>query len=418
MGEAIERAKLAKNAAPSLARAGAGDRSQAIRSAAEAVSQAMGAIVEANYRDMARGREDGLPAPLLDRLLLDESRVKGIVDAMLAVADQPDPVGVVLGGSTLPNGLRLEKVSVPLGVVAIVYEARPNVTADSIALCLRSGNACVLRGGSAARESCAAIAAACRSGVAKAGMDPELIQLIASEDRADAVELMHATGIVDALVPRGGAGLIATCVRESTVPVIETGTGNCHIYLTESADPAMARDIVVNAKCQRPGVCNAAESLLVDASAAEGLLGAVLPALSGRGVELVGDDLARRVARDLGIAMGEATDEDWATEYLDLKMSVKCVSGADEAIAHINRYGTHHSEAIVTSEYALAERFLADVDAAAVYVNASTRFTDGGVFGLGAEIGISTQKLHARGPMGAAELTTSKYLVRGDGQTR
>ncbi len=418
MAKALAQAKLARDAAPALAKAGAELRSDAIRSAAAELAASRAKIIAQNVEDMAEGQLKGLPDPLLDRLLLDEARIAGIVGAMEDVARQEDPVGRVLGGRTLPNGLRLEQVSVPLGVVAIIYEARPNVTADSIALCLRSGNACVLRGGSAARRSCAAIAEACRKGVAKVGLPEDAIQLVASDDHADAVELMGATGVVDVLIPRGGASLIKACVEQSKVPVIETGTGNCHIYLEKSADPEMAVRICVNAKCQRPGVCNAAESLLVDEEAAEALLPGVLTALSEGGVELVGDPGACSIARRVGVAMGKATEEDWGTEYLDLKMSVKCVGGLDEAIAHVNRYGTHHSEAIVTSSYAAAERFLEGVDAAAVYVNASTRFTDGGVFGLGAEIGISTQKLHARGPMGASALTTTKYLVRGEGQVR
>ncbi len=418
MGRALDQARLARAAAGELARAGAHLRSEAIASAARAVARARDGIIAANADDMAEGRAKGLPEPLLDRLLLDEARVSGIVSAMGEVSRQADPVGLVVGGSTLENGLRIEQVSVPLGVVAIIYEARPNVTADSIALCLRSGNACVLRGGSAARRSCAAIAEACREGVFEAGIAKDVIQLVDSDDRADAVELMGATGIVDVLIPRGGASLIKTCVEQSKVPVIETGTGNCHIYLEKSADAEMACAICVNAKCQRPGVCNAAESLLVDEVAAERLLPPVLADLAAAGVALVGDARARAIAQSVGVPMGEATEADWGTEYLDLKMSVACVADTEAAIAHINRYGTHHSEAILTASYAAAEAFLAGVDAAAVYVNASTRFTDGGVFGLGAEIGISTQKLHARGPMGAAALTTTKYLVRGEGQVR
>ena len=418
MAKALAQAKLARDAAPALAAAGAELRSEAIRRAAAEVRASRAEIIAANVEDMAEGQLKGLPEPLLDRLLLDEARIAGIVDAMEEVARQEDPLGRVRGGRTLPNGLRLEQVSVPLGVVAIIYEARPNVTADSIALCLRSGNACVLRGGSAARRSCHAIAEACRKGIAKAGLPEDAVQLVASDDHSDAVELMGATGIIDVLIPRGGASLIKACVEQSKVPVIETGTGNCHIYLEQSADPQMCVRVCVNAKCQRPGVCNAAESLLVDDGAAEALLPNVLAALFEGGVELVGDAHARAIAERVGVSMGEATEADWGTEYLDLKMSVKCVGGVEEAISHVNRYGTHHSEAILTSSYEAAERFLQGVDAAAVYVNASTRFTDGGVFGLGAEIGISTQKLHARGPMGASALTTTKYLVRGEGQVR
>ena len=354
----------------------------------------------------------------MDRLQLTSERIEAIASSMEEVARQDDPLGSVRSGRTLASGVRLECVSVPLGVVAMIYEARPNVTADAFALCARSGNACVLKGGSAARMSCRAIVECCREGLVAAGLPADACCLVDSTDRAETRELMHADGLVDVLIPRGGASLIQTCVRESTVPVIETGVGNCHIYLESSADAQMAVDIVVNAKTSRPGVCNAAESLLVDDAAADELLPAVLLALSERGVELVGDERCRAVAEDNGVRMGVADEQDWGREYLDLKMSVHAVSGVDEAIAHINRYGTGHSEAIVTSSYSASERFLAGVDAAAVYVNASTRFTDGGVFGLGCEIGISTQKIHARGPMGVEALTTTKYLLRGDGQTR
>jgi glutamate-5-semialdehyde dehydrogenase len=367
---------------------------------------------------MAAGEAAGMAKPLLDRLLIDEARLAGIVEGMRAVAGQADPLGRVVGGSVLPSGVTLEQVVVPLGVVAMIYEARPNVTADAIALCLRSGNACVLRSGSAALATSAAIATAARKGVAAAGLTPEVIQIITTPSHEAAVALMHATGLVDVLIPRGSARLIQTCVQEAKVPTIETGVGNCHIYLEASAAQAMAVAIVENAKTQRPGVCNAAESLLVDEAAAAALLPPVLTMLASHGVALVGDEKAREVAAATGVAMDAATEQDWGTEYLDLKMSVKCVRDYHEAIAHINRYGTGHSEAIVTQNYAASEAFLQGVDAACVYVNASTRFTDGGMFGLGAEIGISTQKLHVRGPMGADVLTSTKYLLRGEGQVR
>lgn len=418
MSEALTKARLAAGAAPSLHALGAGGRSAAIRAAAAGVASASDAILAANAADMERGREHGMPAPLLDRLMLDQSRVDALVSAMGEVAGQADPIGRVVGGRVLENGLSLEEVTVPLGVVAIIYEARPNVTADAIALCLRSGNACVLKGGSAAAASCAAIANAARAGLAEGGFDAEAVQLIESTDRAETTELMEAVGLVDVLIPRGGASLIQACVQGAKVPVIETGTGNCHVYLERTADPQMAVDIVVNAKTSRPGVCNAAESLLVDRCAAEKLLPPVLVALVEKGVTLVGDETARAVAASCDVAMGEATDDDWYREYLDLAMSVKCVDGVAEAVAWVNEHGTGHSECIVTQSYAASEQFLQQVDAAAVYANASTRFTDGGVFGLGAEIGISTQKLHARGPMGAEALTSTKYLLRGTGQVR
>lgn len=418
MSEAIEKATLAHAAAPLIGVAPDAVRRVAVVAAAAALREHMGDVLSANEADVSAARQAGMAVPLVDRLQLTSERIEAIASSMEEVARQGDPLGSVRSGRTLASGVRLECVSVPLGVVAMIYEARPNVTADAFALCARSGNACVLKGGSAARMSCRAIVECCREGLVAAGLPADACCLVDSTDRAETRELMHADGLVDVLIPRGGASLIQTCVRESTVPVIETGVGNCHIYLESSADAQMAVDIVVNAKTSRPGVCNAAESLLVDDAAADELLPAVLLALSERGVELVGDERCRAVAEDNGVRMGVADEQDWGREYLDLKMSVHAVSGVDEAIAHINRYGTGHSEAIVTSSYSASERFLAGVDAAAVYVNASTRFTDGGVFGLGCEIGISTQKIHARGPMGVEALTTTKYLLRGDGQTR
>ena len=421
MSEAIEKATRAHEASAAMRRASNAARVDAIRQAAARVAEARDLIIDANRRDMARAREAGMSAPLQDRLLLTDERIQGIADAMRAVADQADPIGRVLTGRTLDSGVRMEQVTVPLGVVAMIYEARPNVTADAFALCARTGNAVVLRGGSAAHDSCRAIADACRAGLVAAGLPGDALQLVdaqGEEGHRETERLMRANGLIDVLIPRGGAALIQSCVRNATVPVIQTGTGNCHVYLHESADASMAVRIVVNAKTQRPGTCNSAESLLVDDVAAERLLPPVCAALVEHGVALVGDERARAVAAAHGVKMGAAVEDDWGREYLDLKMSVRCVSGVDEAIAHVNRYGTGHSEAIVTSDYAAGERFLAGVDAAAVYVNASTRFTDGGMFGLGCEIGISTQKMHVRGPMGASALTTTKYLLRGDGQTR
>ncbi len=419
MSEARRKAARAKEVSRELGRAPAEVRSRAIALAAGLVRERSETLRQANALDLARAREAHMPAPLQDRLLLDEARLEGIAASLEEISRQADPLGRVVGGRTLDSGVRLEQVTVPLGVVAIVYEARPNVTADAFALCVRSGNACVLKGGSAAQESCEAIAELCREALGLAGLPPDALQYVSDDaSHSQTQELITATGLVDVLIPRGGASLIRTCVERATVPTIETGTGNCHVYLHEAADPERAVSIVVNAKCSRPGVCNAAESLLVDASAADRLLPPVLRALSERGVELVGDERACEVAAREGVPMAPATERDWGTEYLDLKMSVACVGGVAQAVEHVNRYGTGHSEAIVSESYEACEAFLAGVDAAAVYANASTRFTDGGVFGLGGEIGISTQRLHARGPMGADALTTTKYLLRGEGQTR
>lgn len=408
----------ARNAQSQLAQANTEAKNELLNAIADALDNHADVIAGANALDMSQAFDDGMDAGKLDRLKFNVPRIAAAAQGVRHVASLPDPVGEIVRGYHLENGLRLQQVRVPIGVLGMIYEARPNVTADAFALCARSGNACVLKGGSAARMSCRAIVECCREGLVAAGLPADACCLVDSTDRAETRELMHADGLVDVLIPRGGASLIQTCVRESTVPVIETGVGNCHIYLESSADAQMAVDIVVNAKTSRPGVCNAAESLLVDDAAADELLPAVLLALGERGVELVGDERCLAVAAANGVRMGAATEQDWGREYLDLKMSVHAVSGIDEAIAHINRYGTGHSEAIVTSNYSASERFLAGVDAAAVYVNASTRFTDGGVFGLGCEIGISTQKIHARGPMGVEALTTTKYLLRGDGQIR
>lgn len=419
MSEARTKAGLARTASHALGQAAAASRSAAIAAAARLIRERTDAIAASNGHDMERSRRAGMPGPLLDRLMLDAKRLDGIASSLEEISRQDDPLGRVSWGRTLDSGVRVERVSVPMGVVAIIYEARPNVTADAFALCVRSGNACVLKGGSAARESCMALAACCRDALVEAGLPADAVQYVDDDaEHTQTSELVHATGLVDVLIPRGGASLIRYCVENATVPVIETGTGNCHIYLHRNANAEKAVNIVVNAKCSRPGVCNAAESLLVDACAAEKLLPPVLCALHAHGVELVGDELARRVAAETQVPMGVATQDDWGREYLDLKMSVKCVEDVAQAIEHINRYGTGHSEAIVSDSYEVCEAFLAGVDAAVVYANASTRFTDGGVFGLGGEIGISTQKLHARGPMGASALTTTKYVVRGDGQVR
>ena len=422
MSEATDKATLAKAAAPLIGRAPRAVRERALTLAAEKIRAAEADIVAANARDLDRARAAGMSAPLQDRLMLDGGRVRAIADALEDIARQEDPLGRVLDGGTLESGLRIERVTVPLGVVAMIYEARPNVTADAFGLCVRSGNACVLKGGSAARESCVALAEACRAALSEAGLPADALQYV-DDDAAhtQTAELLGATGLVDVLIPRGGAALIRACVEGARVPVIETGTGNCHVYVHASADFERARAIVMNAKTQRVGVCNAAESLLVDRAVAASFLPQMVRELAAAGVLVHGDAETRSALAgepDLLAGFVDATEEDWGREYLALEISVRVVSGVDEAIAHINRYGTGHSEAIVASSYEACEAFLAGIDAAVVYANASTRFTDGGVFGLGAEIGISTQKLHARGPMGAAALTTTKWLARGEGQVR
>ncbi|PVW06500.1 glutamate-5-semialdehyde dehydrogenase [Microbacterium sp. Gd 4-13] len=371
-------------------------------------------IVAANAEDLERGRANGIGDALLDRLRLDDSRVAALSAAVRDIAELPDPVGRVLDERVLPNGLRLTKVSVPFGVVGSIYEARPNVTVDITALALRSGNAVVLRGGRAAESSNAALVASMRAALATQGIDPEAIQTVDEFGRDGARELMRARGLVDVLVPRGSAQLIETVVTESLVPVIETGAGVVHVVVDASARADWARDIVVNAKAQRPSVCNAVETVLVHRDAAPRVLPGMLSALKESGVTVHGDE--QTAAYDTSVVA--ATDDDWAREYLSLDLAVRIVDDLDDALAHIRRYSTHHTESIITDDAASAERFLAEVDSAVVMVNASTRFTDGGEFGFGAEVGISTQKLHARGPMGLAELTSTKWLARGDGQTR
>ena len=385
-----------------------------LRGIADAIDANVTAIVAANTEDVARGRADGLTPGLVDRLTLDEARVRSLAAAVRDVAELPDPVGRVLDDRVLDNGLHLQKVSVPFGVIGSIYEARPNVTVDIAALALRSGNAVVLRGGSAAQSSNAALISVMRGALADAGVDPEAIQTVDDFGRDGARALMRARGLVDVLVPRGSAQLIETVVTESSVPVIETGAGVVHIMLDASAPLEWATDIVVNAKVQRPSVCNAVETLLVHRDAAARLVPPVVAALQAQGVTVHGD--ATTAALASGVVA--ATAEDWATEHMSLDISVRIVDGLDDALAHIREYSTQHTESIITANDAVAERFLAEVDAAVVMVNASTRFTDGGEFGFGAEVGISTQKLHARGPMGLPELTTTKWLARGAGQIR
>jgi glutamate-5-semialdehyde dehydrogenase len=412
--EVQHKAKLAKEAARALAATPTGVKNAALVAIAEALVEKSDVILGANFIDKERARINGASDTLLDRLTLDEDRIEEIAEGFFIVASLPDPVGEVIKGWRRPNGLEIRQVRVPIGVIGIIYEARPNVTADAAALCLKSGNACILRGGSEAINSNKAIAEIMAEAAVKAGVPENAIQLIESTDREAARELMRMNGYVDALIPRGGAGLIKAVVETATVPVIETGCGNCHTYVDASAELDMAHDIVINAKVQRPGVCNAMETLLVSEQIASEFLPTICGSLLDAGVEIRGCERTREICPEAK----PATEEDYYTEYLALILAVKVVSGVEEAIAHINKYGTKHSEAIVTRDYDAARRFQQDVDAAAVYVNASTRFTDGFEFGFGAEIGISNQKLHARGPMGLQEITTYKYVIDGSGQIR
>ena len=390
-------------------------KDEALRALADAIDDASGQIVAANAEDLARGEAEGMASSLQDRLRLNAERVAAVSDALRDVAALPDPVGEVVRGSTLANGLQIRQVRVPMGVVGMIYEARPNVTVDAAGLGLKSGNAVILRGGSAAASTNAALVAVMREALQAQGLPADAVQLL--EGGHDAVTaLMTARGLVDLLIPRGGAGLIRAVVTGSTVPVIETGSGNCHVYIDAGADLAKALAITVNAKTHRPSVCNAAESLLVHRDVADEFLPSALTALADKGVILHGDQATRERAG--GVAVDEASDEHYDTEFHGLEMSVAVVDDLDAALAHVRRYSTGHTEAIVTEDRAAARRWTAEVDAAAVMVNASTRFTDGGEFGFGAEIGISTQKLHARGPMALPELTSTKWIVEGDGQVR
>jgi glutamate-5-semialdehyde dehydrogenase len=409
--EKLERARVA---ARTLATTASGAKDAGLEAIAKAVEGGADRILPANELDLANGRENGLSAGLQDRLKLDEARLKGLAAAVRDVIALPDPVGEVLRGSTLPNGVLLSQVRVPFGVVGAIYEARPNVTIDIAALALKSGNAVVLRGGSAAENTNRVLVELLQEALASVGLPGDAVQTIDEFGREGAKQLMQARGYVDVLIPRGSAQLIDTVVSESKVPVIETGAGVVHLYLDESADEAMAVDIAVNAKVQRPSVCNALETLLVDTRSAARLLPPVLAALREKGVTLHADERTRAIFADAV----PAADEDWATEHMSLDLNVAVVDDMDAALAHIRRYSTHHTESIITNDLGRAEKFLAEVDSAVVMVNASTRFTDGGEFGFGAEVGISTQKLHARGPMGLPELTSTKWLVRGAGQVR
>ena len=403
----------AKEAARVLATAGA-LKEAALLHAAHALWSRRQEILAANAQDLEAGKGAGLSQALLDRLALTEGRIQDMKTAVEEVAKAADPVGRVLSGETRPNGLRIEKVAVPLGGIGIIYEARPNVTSDAAALCLKAGNAVILRGGKEAIRSNKAVAGVLRDALEEAGLPADCVQLVEDTSRQSAQELMGLTQYLDVLIPRGGAGLIRSVKENARVPVIETGVGNCHVYVDASADLDMAAEIIYNAKCSRPSVCNAIETILVHQDAAKAALPKIKARLDEKQVELRGCDRARAILP--GIT--PAVEEDWATEYLDYILAVKVVGSLEEALGHIARYSTGHSECIVTQDYTAAQRFLNEVDAAAVYVNASTRFTDGGQFGLGAEIGISTQKLHARGPMGLEQLVSYKFLIRGSGQVR
>ncbi|MCR4643497.1 MAG: glutamate-5-semialdehyde dehydrogenase [Lachnospiraceae bacterium] len=405
---------LAKDAKYKLAGLTTEEKNEALFVIADLLKSESATLIAANEKDITAAEAKGVPAPLIDRLRLTPARIDAMSEGLRQVAALPDPLQDVLDEWDVPNGLHIRKVRVPLGVIGIIYESRPNVTADAFALCFKSGNVVILKGGSDAIHSNTAITALIRKGLARQGIVVEAISLIESTDRETTKQFMQMRDYVDVLIPRGSAGLIRSVVENSRIPVIETGAGNCHVYIDAAADPDMAEKILINAKTQRLGVCNCAESLVIHRAVADTLFPRLAKALHEKNVELRGDDTAC-AACDLVIP---ATEEDYEKEYLDLLISVKCVDSVEEAIAHINRCSTHHSEAIVTEDKEAAEKFLSGVDSACVYVNASTRFTDGFEFGFGAEIGISTQKLHARGPMGLKELTSYKYRISGNGQVR
>jgi glutamate-5-semialdehyde dehydrogenase len=410
----VEQARKAREAAVELGTATRAGKDAALLLMADRLVERADDVVAANGTDVANARTAGLSAAMIDRLALTVERVGAMADGLRQMAALPDPVGEVVRGSILANGLELRQVRVPFGVVGIIYEGRPNVTADAAGICLKSGNAVLLRGSSSAFSSNAAIVSVLRKAVADAGLPPDAIQLLDATTRDSVKELMRARGLVDVLIPRGGASLIKTVVEESTVPVIETGVGNCHVYVDEAADLDKALAVVLNSKTQRLSTCNTAESLLVHAAVAPAFLPRVLAALAEKGVTVHGDDAFAAASSDVVTA----TEEDWGTEYLSADISARVVDSIDEALDHIRTYGSGHTEAIVSESVTATRRFVSRVDAAAVMVNASTRFTDGGEFGFGAEIGISTQKLHARGPMGLPELTSTKYIVTGDGHVR
>jgi len=409
--DVVERAG---EAAAWLATASTALKDQALRAMADELFRSAPAVAEANRKDLSRAKDAGFPGAFVKRLTVSESKLASMVSGLRDVASLADPVGQVLESWTRPNGLLIRKVSVPFGVVGIIYESRPDVTSDAASLCFKSGNAAVLRGGSESRETNLAIVSALQQGLLNAGAPAACIQYIVDPDRSAFNRMLKMRGKIDLLIPRGGESLIKAVVENASVPVIETGTGNCHIYVHEDADLDMAAAVILNAKCSYPAVCNAVETVLVDASVADPLLSSLVHSLQSRGVEIRGCERTRAIVP----TVTPAEESDWETEYLDLILAIKVVDGFEEAVRHIGRYGTKHSEAIITRNEEVAARFQQVVDAACVYVNASTRFTDGGQFGFGAEIGISTQKLHARGPMGLRELNTYKYLIDGAGQVR
>jgi glutamate-5-semialdehyde dehydrogenase len=410
----LELCKKAQAASVELAKLSGEARNEAVCKMADAIEANAEKILAANKKDAEAAKAKGLKAALLDRLALDKRKIADMARCLREVAELPDPIGTIISTWTRPNGLVIGQMRVPLGVVGIIYESRPNVTSDAAGICIKSGNAVILRGGSDAINSNVAIGNVLRNALAGTSVPTYAVQVVSSTDRRVAEELMQTRKYVDVLIPRGGADLIRTVVEKASIPVIETGTGNCHIYVEEDADLDRAIPIIINAKCQRPGTCNAAEKLLVHSSVAERFLPVAIAALRAKNVEVRGCEKTAKIVTDVK----PATEEDWYTEYLDFIIGVKVVNDLDEAIAHINKYGTKHSESILTANFDKAMRFIKEVDSAAVYWNASTRFTDGNQFGLGAEIGISTQKLHARGPMSVQHLTTTKYFILGSGQIR
>ncbi|MBR5233420.1 MAG: glutamate-5-semialdehyde dehydrogenase [Clostridia bacterium] len=404
----------AKTASKQLSVASSEAKNKALDAIAQALTENAETIIAENRKDLSAGKENGLSDAMLDRLMLDNGRIIKIASAIREIIALDDPVGKTISGTKRPNGLMISKVTVPLGVIAVIFEARPNVTADAAALCLKSGNTVILRGGKEAINSNMAMARVMREAIEKSGLPADCIQLIEKTDRETAADLMKLNEYVDVLIPRGGKGLIQSVVNNSTVPVIRTGEGNCHIYVDKDADIDMAAEIIFNAKASRVSVCNACETLLVHKDIAEFALIAIKEQLDKKNVTIIGDEKVQAILPDVI----PATEEDWGTEYLDYKLAVKVVDDIDEAISHIAKYSTDHSESIITKNYEAAEKFINEVNSSAVYINASTRFTDGGEFGFGAEIGISNQKLHVRGPVGLPELTSYKYVIRGNGQVR
>jgi len=410
----IGKAKSAKEAARKMTTINSNVKNAALEAMAQALINNKDLILSANEKDIENGRQKGLSQYMLDRLLLNEQRIDGMADGLRTVASLRDPIGEAVKMWKTENNLQIGQIRVPLGVIGMIYESRPNVTVDAAALCVKAGNAVILRGGSEAINSNITLANIIKKAAEENGLPKGCIEFIEVTDREAVNEMMGLNRYIDVLIPRGGAGLINVVVKNATVPVIQTGVGNCHVFIDESADLTMAHDIVINAKTQRPAVCNAIETILVHKNIASSALPKIAESLTSYGVEIRGCDMAQEILSDIK----PATEEDWATEYLDFIVAIKVVESIDEAIEHIFEYGTNHSEAIITNDYTKAQRFLREIDASAVYVNASTRFTDGSQFGFGAEIGISTQKLHARGPMGLEELTTIKYIIYGEGQIR